>query len=263
MAQSLEFTAKNARPFVDWLKRFVSIEKSVLLEIDGKELCFKAKSYDESKSVVKFSKISFEEAAISPQKKKDLPELIKVGIYSIQRLMKVLDNFSGTEFSLAVAYEPSPSGDLSGLAILIKSSFLKMKIECTPLNIFKYISDPLFSNKIANDSVVASFEMSHQTIEKLNSLCDLDKEYKFLEFIVKDGQVSILGKTFKFNIGENPTDEAILSIYKDQFDKLDNESYNVSMGKEKLIFKSSDSQTTTVLSMVVKDTKYEEISSDF
>ena len=48
-----------------------------------------------------------------------------------------------------------------------------------------------------------------------------------------------------------------------QFEKVDIESYEVNFGEDKLVFKSKDSDTTTVTSMVVKDEKYEEISMEF
>ena len=68
MAKTIDFTAKNVKPFSAWLKKFASIENSLLIEVDEKHKCFVAKSYNEEKSVVKYSQISFVDAGFSLKK---------------------------------------------------------------------------------------------------------------------------------------------------------------------------------------------------
>ena len=259
MAKTIEFTAKNVKQFSSWLKRFSSIENSLLLELNEKEECFVAKSYNEQKSIVKYSKISFSEGGFSLNKKTDNDKLIKIGIYNIPRVIKSLDHFQTGEFSFAVQYDELDDGkekDLVGIALLIKSSSLKVKIDCSSLRVFKYISDDLFKTRIAQTNSVSTFDLASATIDKINSLCDLDKEYDFLEFLIKDGNIMIQGKSFELKIGET-SGNSVLSIYKEQFHKIDLENYSVDFGDDKLIFRSKDSDTTTVTSMVEKDKKYE------
>jgi len=267
MAKTIDFTAKNVKPFSAWLKKFSSIEHSLLIEVDEENKCFTAKSYNEEKSVVKYSKISFEDAGFTLKKESKNPQFIKVGIYNIPRVIKSLDHFLSGEFSFSVQYEEVIDGEnknLAGIALLIKSPLLKVKIECTSLNIFKYISDEMFKDRIAQVDAITKFDLPNVTIEKINSLCDLDKEYKFLEFLTRDEKVFLRGKSFELDVASALTKEkSLLSIYKDQFDKVDVESYEVHFGPEKLVFKSIDSDTITVTSMVVKDEKYEEDSMEF
>lgn len=266
MAKTIEFTAKNVKPFSDWLKKFASIEKSLLMEVDEENKCFVAKSYNEEKSVVKYSKISFIDAGFSLKKDSKDPQFIKAGIYNIPRIIKSLEHFLSGEFSFAIQYDEVLDGNakgLAGIALLIKSPSLKIKIECTSLNIFKYISDDLFKNAIAKTEAITSFEMSSSMIEKINSLCDLDKEYKFLEYVIRDKKVFVRGRSFELELADDGDKQFILSIYKDQFNKIDIENYNIELGEDKLIFRSKDSDTITVTSMVVKDEKYEEESMKF
>jgi hypothetical protein len=266
MAKTIDFTAKNVKPFTNWLKKFASIEKSLLIEVDEENKCFIAKSYNEEKSVVKYSKISFIDAGFSIKKESKDPKFIKVGIYSIPRVIKSLDHFLSGEFSFSIQYEEILEGEdknLAGTALLIKSSSLKVKIECTSLNIFKYISDDLFISKISAAEAITEFELPDIFIEKINSLCDLDKEYKFLEFLIKDKKVFVRGKTFELGIADNSDEKGMISVYKDQFDKIDIETYNIQFAEEKLVFHSKDSETIIVISMVVKEEKYEEESMEF
>jgi len=265
MAKVLEFKATNIRPFTSWLKRFSSIDNSLLLEIDESNKEFLAKTYNPEKSVVKFSRISFEEAGLELSSKPSLKTRIKVGIYHIPRLMKSLEHFVAEEFYLGFKYDEVIGEDAGfvGTSILLKNSFLKMNLNCTPLHIFKYISDNLFITNIAQISPDVSFELPSLKIEKINSICNLDNEYRFLDFKTKNNKLNVRGKTFEFVLGDSGKVETGISIYKDQFDKINLENYNVELSDEKIIYKSKDSQTITVTSMVVKDEKYDESTTDF
>ena len=53
---------KNASEFSNWLKGFKDIQNSLLLEIDLIENAFIAKCFPPSKSIVRYSKLSFEDA---------------------------------------------------------------------------------------------------------------------------------------------------------------------------------------------------------
>ena len=258
-AKKIEFNAKNVKAFSAWLKKFVSIDQSLLLEIVEDESMFLAKTYNEERSVVKLSKIKFDEAGLTVKKSKD-PQRVKVGIYNIARLMKVMDQFGDEEFSFTVNYnEVTGDGgtDFAGLNLVLKNKTLKFTVEVTSLNIFKYIDDELFESRIAAlDNVVAKFELSAPNIEQTNSLCSLDSDYKFMEF-KNAANVYVCGKSFDLLIGENPGEwdgnEDTINIFKEQFDSIDGENYNVEMGDDRLVFRSSDKNTTTVISMVEKD----------
>jgi hypothetical protein len=257
--KKIEFTAKNVKPFQTWLKKFISIDQSVLLEIDENNDRFCAKVYNEERSVVKFSQIKFDEAGLTVKKSKD-PQRVKVGIYNIARLMKVMDQFGDGEFTFIVNYdEVSGEGvtDFAGVNLIFKNKSLKFNIECTSLNIFKYISDELFETRIAAmDDVIANFMLSSANIEKVNSLCSLDSESKFMEF-KNEGNVYVSGKSFDLLIGEtsgkSENKEASINIFKEQFDAVDAEDYIVKMGDDRLIFSSKDKNTISVISMVERD----------
>lgn len=257
--KKIEFTAKNVKPFQVWLKKFVSIDQSVLLEVDQNNDRFCAKVYNEERSVVKFSQIKFDEAGFTVKKSKD-PQRVKVGIYNIARLMKIMDQFGNEEFSFIINYDEltgDGTTDFAGLSLILKNKLLKFTVECTSLNIFKYIGDELFETRIASlDDVIANFELSSNDIEQTNSLCSLDSESKFMEFKNSDW-VYISGKSFDLKIVQNPEGSeeksSSINIFKEQFEAIDPEDYKVQMGDDRLVFTSSDKNTTIVISMVEKD----------
>lgn len=249
--KTIEFTTNNAKAFTGWLKRFASIDTSLLLEIDEKTSNFIAKTYNNERSVVKMSSISFVDAGLTVQKSTN-PKRIKAGIYNILRLNKIIDQFNDIEFTMTVTYNDIISGEVTQYAaenILLKSKNLKMNVDCTSLEIFKNISDDRFINEIAKvDTLLGTFELTKANLEKINSLCTLDNEYKYMDFKIEDNNVFVSGKTFEFTICETTSAATSTKVHKEQYGNVDIENYNVELGEEKIVFKSKDSDTICVIS---------------
>ena len=249
--KTMEFTAKNVKSFAGWLKRFSTIDKSLLLEIDQNTSTFIAKTYNEERSVVKMSSIRFDEAGLTTTTTSS-SKRIKVGIFNISQIIKIMDQFNDAEFTLSVEYQDLITDNDTQYAaekILLKNKNLKMTIDCTSLNIFKYISDDLFKNQIASIDEICSFELTKAGIEKINTLNSLDNENKFMQFKIGGNKTQVSGKTYEFDIAENNVkSESSLSIFKDQYSTLDTENYNVDLGEDRLVFKSKESDTITVIS---------------
>lgn len=268
MAKNIEFKANNVSAFITWLKKFSIVESSLLLEIDLNESMFIAKTYNEERSVVKYSKLDFEEAGfnLKTKKTKELSERLKVGVYNIIQLIKTLQHFDGTEFNITFNYdiliEEDDSKTLSGVSILIKNDNLKINIQCSPLKVFKYISDELFENNIANINSKINFDINENLIEKINSLSKLDNDNDYLKFKNKsDGNFFIRGKTFEqFLIKSNLEEDIEIDIFKEQFSKIDKDNYTCKTGEDRLIFTSETE--TIVISEIERNDMYEEDSKE-
>jgi len=260
MNKKIEFSATNVKAFSTWLKKFSSIDTALLLEVDEIGSKFMAKTYNEERSVVKSSSIKFEDAGLTIKLNSN-PNLkrIKVGIYNISRFMKIMDQFNNEEFTLVINYDEVAGNEVeyAGINIILKNKNLKMIVECTSLNIFKYIPDELFDGTIASlNKVLANFPLTKENIEQINSVSVLDNEHKFMEFkSIPD--IFVAGKTFDLLIYEtdNKIDGTIksINIFKEQFESIDLEDYNVKMGEDRIVFAAADLMTTTVISMVEKD----------
>lgn len=251
-AKTIEFTTKNAKNFTNWLKKFSSIDNSLLLEIDEKTTQFIAKTYNEERSVVKMSQIKFDDAGLVTKSSKE-SKRIKIGIFNIPRLIKFIDQFNDAEFSITINYKELTVNEVSqyaGEKILLKNKNLNMNIDCTSLNIFKYLSDELFKNEIAKMDVIGTFELTKANLEKINSLCALDNEHKFIEFKSSENKIYASGKVFEYLIEQKEGLKDIsINIFKDQYSNVDVETYDVELGEDRLIFRSKDSDTVCVVSM--------------
>lgn|ERR1035437_8455116 len=253
----IEFDTTNAKSFNSWLKRFSVLDNSLLIEVDLKNNAFIAKSHDEQRSSVKLSQIGFSDTGLTLKPNKD-QKRVKVGIYNIPKLIKTFDHFNEEEFSFSINYDELITGetkDYAGINLTLKNKNLKVTSDCTSLSIFKYISDDMFKNKIASvGDKITTFKLNSKTIERINSLSNLDNDNKFLEIRSKDNNVYVCGKTFELLIVEGTdSKEYSLNIFKDQFSKLDIEDYEVTMGDDRLVFVSENNSTTCVLSMIEKD----------
>mgnify|MGYP001375674618 CR=1 FL=1 len=249
-SNNVEFIAKNVKPFINWLKRFSLIDKSLLLEVDGKTSSFIAKTYNEERSIVKMSSIPFDEAGLSI--KSAYSHRIKMGIYNILHFSKILDQFNDDEFLFIIEYQELKNEneiEYVGEKILLSNKTLKMGIDCTSINIFKYISDDLFKTVIASTDTIGSFKLTKTNIEKINMLNNLDDpDEKCITFKINK-KATVSGKTYEFVIGESKCEkESSISIFKDQYITLDIENYDVIFGSDRLIFNSTDSNTITVIS---------------
>ena len=248
--KTVEFTAKNVKAFTGWLKRFSAIDNSLLLEIDQAKSTFIAKTYNEERSVVKMSSIRFDEAGLATKANKD-PQRVKVGIFSVSRLIKIMDQFNDDEFTLTVEFQDLVTdGDtqFAGEKILLKNKSLKINVDCTSLNIFKYIADEKFVNVIAKVDAIGKFELSKAVLEKVNGLNTLDEGYKFMEFKFRGGEIFVAGKSYELAIDKLKVVDAELSIFKEQYATLDVEGYSVDLADDRLVFRSKDSETVTVIS---------------
>jgi len=251
--KTVEFTAKNVKAFTGWLKRFSTIDNSLLLEIDQAKSLFIAKTYNEERSVVKMSSIKFDEAGLIAKVNKDVKR-VKVGIFNIPRLIKIMDQFNDVEFTLTVEFQELVNENdtqYAGEKLLLKNKILKMNVDCTSLNIFKYIPDQLFVDNIATIDTIGSFELSKATLENINSLNSLDSDHRFMQVKFEAHKVNMSGKSYDRTVIDDTASlrkDAELSIFKDQFSTLDVENYNVNLGEDRLVFKSTDSDTTTVIS---------------
>jgi hypothetical protein len=249
--KQIEFNAKNVKVFTGWLKRFSSIENSLLLEIDTQTSKFIAKTYNDEKSVVKMSSINFDGAGLltsAPIESKR----IKVGIFNIPRLIKIMDQFNDVEFNIVIEYQEITDGNEKQYAaekILLKNKQLKMNVDCTSLGIFKYISDDLFTGTIAAVTPITTFNLSKTNIEKINNLNNLDNENKFMTYSINSGKTLVAGKSFELEIEENKSKEnASISVFKEQYSNIDIENYIVTLSEDRLVFTSTDSDTVSVIS---------------
>ena len=150
----------------NWLKSFNEIQSSLLIECDLKEHSFISKGFTVDHTVVKYGKISFDDAGFEllnitdndkntytlDEWNKKYNVRIKIGIFMIlPKFIKVIDTFSPTDFKLNIEFDVYKNGnedEFHAKSINFKSKSLKMKVKDCNISEFEQVSDNLFFNKI-------------------------------------------------------------------------------------------------------------------
>jgi len=237
------FKVVSPSNFSAFLKRFSSIEESLLVEIEEGEM--KAKSFTPERAVVKFSRIGLNEIFDHIEG----PEELLFGIYKMPQLMGAFKHFSG-EFEIIINHEKLDGKNIA-TDIILKSpdNKLKVTLECASYRLFKHLSDELFLDNIANikDDVQAKFSFSKETYSQINSLTGIDTDDKIIGFENTDTGVSVKGSAFEMEVVEGKFDVFSINVYKQHFNLIDSEDVELYILSDKIVCHSNDENTITVI----------------
>ena len=128
--QKLNLKVEKPQKFNDFLKRFSSIDNSLLMEIEDGVI--KAKSYTPEKSVVKYSSIPLDEIF---SEFSDINEPIKIGILNLDKLANSFKFFGEGEFEFILEYD-KVGADNAGTGITLKNNSLKIDFEIKEVLLF-------------------------------------------------------------------------------------------------------------------------------
>ena len=192
--------------FSNWLKSFNEIQNSLLIEVDLNEKCFISKGFTPDHTVVKYGKISFDDAALEligvkdeDKKEYTLGEWnenhdirIKVGIFMIlPKFIKVIDTFSGTDYKFIIEFgifKNNNEDEFHAKSINFKSKTLTMKVKDCNISEFEQVSDDLFFNRINVIAKEMSYEISMDAIKNLISISSVfvtDPKRDIIKFYTK------------------------------------------------------------------------------
>ena len=255
----------SADPFINYLKSYLRIRESLLLEIDTNLRAFVAKTFTEDKSSIRFSSISFDDANVSIKSDNGENERngsrIKVGILIqlkkfiqiVERLGSDVNEKGESNFNIEIDYEPfqntnDKSVDFVTTSISFNSEILKMRMDGFRISELTYLSDDTFKSVVFNVTDAVSIEISSSTINSISKTSDIGKidvrkdalvfynEDKIL--YVKDRGVGSDKKSnFVYKIGELDTEPLYpinIPVTRDRFLKMldkSDENFKIIIGK--------------------------------
>ena len=255
----------SADPFINYLKSYLRIRESLLLEIDTNLRAFVAKTFTEDKSSIRFSSISFDDANVSIVSDNGEEERngsrIKVGILIqlkkfiqiVERLGSDVNEKGESNFNIEIDYEPfqntnDKSVDFVTTSISFNSEILKMRMDGFRISELTYLSDDTFKNYVFNATDAVSIEISSSTINsiiKTSDIVKIDVRKDALVFYnedkilyVKDRGVGSENKyNFVYKIGELDTEPLYpinVPVTRDRFMKMldkSDENFKIIIGK--------------------------------
>ena len=255
----------SADPFINYLKSYLRIRESLLLEIDTNLRAFVAKTFTEDKSSIRFSSISFDDANVSIVSDNGEDERngsrIKVGILIqlkkfiqiVERLGSDVNEKGESNFNIEIDYEPfqntnDKSVDFVTTSISFNSEILKMRMDGFRISELTYLSDDTFKSVVFNATDAVSIEISSSTINsiiKTSDIVKIDVRKDALVFYnedkilyVKDRGVGSDKKSnFVYKIGELDTEPLYpinTPVTRDRFLKMldkSDENFKIIIGK--------------------------------
>lgn len=233
-----------------YLRKFSSIEKSLLLEIQDHRLV--AKTHTPDKSVVKISSVQVSDIMDAPQGVN--PTDVKIGLFAIDNFISSFKHFGDDEVKFEIHAENinSTSGPEDvATEVKAQSKSLKIGFPCASTSMFRYIASDLATKIVDTSTALFSFRIDKDTLGKIAALCGIDSENDSLTVEAKSGAIAFKGKSFELNLpGVSSSVDGEISFYKTHFAFVDKEDSEVFVLDNKIIFKSLETETVIVIGSV-------------
>ena len=248
--EKLNFRITNPNNLIVFLKKLKMVDRSVILELEGRDLFAKIRTPD--KSVLKYvgSKIDdFFEGDSSNSR-------IKIGIMEIGKFIDVFKYFGPEEETFIEISAQSLDGSLVATAFRVYSASINIKFKCADISLLSYIEDKTQKLVFATDGALISFDITKEAFGKLSSLTTIENNSEeLLNFEVHSKGLSVKGNSFQYNVlkdGALPgyENDASYAIYKNQFNFVDQENSIFYVQENRIVVSSQESDSLIAVGLV-------------
>lgn len=239
-----QFKIHSIQKLSSFMKKFSSIEKSLLFELSGDRII--AKTHTPDKSVVKIGSMLITDMMDLLTDK----ENVKIGLYAVDNFISAFKHFTDGEVKIEIQGE-TVGTDTVSTELKAFSKTLKISFPCASVSMFRYIDSALATKITDVSTALYSFRVDTEILSKVSALASLDSDNDTLTISSKNSQVSFKGKSFELSLpGITTTVDSDISFYKSHFSFLDKEDSEVFVTDNKIIFKSLITDTQTVIGKV-------------
>lgn len=227
-----------------FMKKFSSIEKSLLFEITDDKII--AKTHTPDKSVVKIGSALITDIMDA----QGATEPVKIGLFAVDNFVSSFKHFGETETKIEINGE-KVGDETVATEMKAASKNLKISFPCASMSLFRYIDSELAKKISDTSTAVFSFRIDKDTLTKISSLSSLDSENDILTISAEGGNVSFKGKTFQYSLeGVTVENDGEISFFKSHLGFIDKEDSEVFVTETKTIVKSLESDTLIVVGKV-------------
>lgn len=237
----------NCAEFKDFIDKMMSFSSSVFFRITEEGVV--SSVYNNTRDIVKISSIPRKDLFDS-----QFNEEIKMGFYEGKRLLNILKHF-GTFATAFIEYDVYDDENVA-TRFAIADSELRVSTECLDPSIdYIEMSQQDIKRCSSDDDKIYETEFLSTYVKKVSSLFNIDDD-DYFDFRIDSKGVFAKGKNFSTILTnsitmENPFE---VTLTKDSFKAIDSdENHKMSVSENKVIFRSLDSDTTLILSTVIKE----------
>ena len=246
----LNFRITNPSNLIVFLKKLKMVDRSVILELEGQDFFAKVRTTD--KSVIKYvgSRIEdFFEGDSSPSR-------VKIGIMEIGKFIDVFKYFGPEEETFIEILAQTLENELVATGFRVYSPSINIKFKCADISLLSYIEDNIQKMIHSKDGAFISFHFTKENFTKLSSLTTIENNAEeLLDFQVHSKGLSVKGNSFQYNIIKDAPLEGYkkdegYSIYKNQFNFIDQENSSFYIQENRIVVISDESNSIIAIGLV-------------
>jgi hypothetical protein len=248
----MKITAKKvSAPYLSALvKKMLLMDSSVYINIDRDRVY--SNVYTPTKDVVKSFSLSASDVF---EFEKPLDKTIKLSFFSGSRLLNCISYFDAHKLQAEISYfEDEDEGVYYADKITLKDQKLKIDVHCQDISLgFTSMTDEQTERAFSTSSEEFRFAISREDLAKVTSLLSMDKS-ELVQIYGNSEGVHIKTEAFDIVVDDSKKESTeVKSTFKAFFDRIDKETYNVSVCSNKIVLFSQETSTNAAINLAITE----------
>jgi hypothetical protein len=246
----LNFRITNSNNLIVFLKKLKMVDRSIILETEGRDFFAKVRTPD--KSVIKYVGATLDDFFDGDS----VESRVKIGILEIGKFIDVFKYFGPEEETFIEFTAQSVDSMMIATGFRVYSPSINIKFKCADISLLSYIEDKIQKTIHTGDGALISFDVSKESFAKISSLTTIESNAEeLLNFQVHNQGLTVKGNSFQYNIikdGPLPgySEDASYTIYKNQFNFIDQENSSFHVQENRIVVISEESNSIIAIGLV-------------
>jgi hypothetical protein len=232
------------------IRKMLLMDSSLYLNVNSERVW--SDVYTPTKDVVKSISLPTKDVF---QFEKPIEDTIKLSFFSGQRLQTCLSYFDPHNLSAEMnVFKDEDDGILYAEKIILKDNQLKIEIHCQDISLgFTSMTSEQVKRAFDLSTKSYEFKLSSESFSKVLSLQSLDKSELLTIYSDKQG-VHVKSDSFDIIIDDHYKKvQEESSIFKSFLQRIDKETYHVTVCENKMVLNSEESNTTVALNLAITE----------
>jgi len=233
------------------IKKMLLMDTSLYININQDRVW--SSVYTPTKDVVKSYGLATKEVF---EFESPIDQTIKLSFFSGSRLLNCIGHFDPHHLSMEMStFKDEDEGVFYADKIILRDQKLKIEIHCQDISLgFTSMTEDQVKRAFDESTSLFDFQFSREDFTKVTSLFTFDKSELFQIVGDVDG-IHIKTEAFDIIVDDSQKSETktIKSSFKSFLDKVDKETYTISVCESKLIMKSQETRTLIALNLAITE----------
>lgn len=232
------------------IKRMLLMDSSLYININKDRIW--SSVYVPTKDVVKSFELETKDVF---EFETPINETVKLSFYSGSKLLTCIGYFDPHHLSLEISTFKEDDGSYYADKIILKDQKLKIEIHCQDISLgFTSMTDEQVKRAFDKSTSLVEFLLSREDLTKINQLMSLDRNELFDIYCDSEG-IHVKTEAFDIVINDSIKCESQIkkSTFKSFLEKVDKETYLISLCENKLVLESQESSIKMALNLAITE----------